>query len=141
MSGRYPDALGGPEEAFVSNENQNADHAVPEDPSQTEGADAGTVVATPQVETPAKARPGRPKPRQLPPFKVLLHNDDVNEFMHVIRSIVKLTTLPAEEAFQKAIEAHETGVSLLLVTHQERAELYCEQFATFHLTVTTEPDA
>jgi len=28
----------------------------------------------------------------------------------------------------------------LLVTHKERAELYVEQFASFTLTVTCEPD-
>ena len=44
------------------------------------------------------------------------------------------------EAAQRALEAHETGVSLLLVTHQERAELYQEQFASCGLTVTIEPE-
>jgi ATP-dependent Clp protease adapter protein ClpS len=36
------------------------------------------------------------------------------------------------------IEAHETGVALLLVTHKERAELYCEQFRSKSLKVTME---
>jgi len=31
-------------------------------------------------------------------------------------------------------------VSLLLVSHKERAELYVEQFATFNITVSIEPD-
>ncbi len=94
----------------------------------------GTAVA------PAK-KPARPKPKQLPPFKVLLHNDDVNDFEHGILSIVKLTPLTIEDAVQKSLEAHHKGVALLLVTHQERAELYCEQFSSLSLTVTTEPDA
>lgn len=78
---------------------------------------------------------------ELPPFRVILHNDDVNTFEHVIASIVKLTPLSAEEAIQRTLEAHETGCSLLLVTHRERAELYVEQFASVGLTVTCEPDA
>ncbi len=86
------------------------------------------------------ARPSR-KPKQLPPFKVLLHNDDVNTFAHVILAILKLTTLELEQAVLKTVEAHESGVALLLVTHKERAELYSEQFATFQITVTIEPDA
>ncbi|GAG05515.1 unnamed protein product, partial [marine sediment metagenome] len=45
-----------------------------------------------------------------------------------------------QEAIEKTIEAHETGVSLLLVTSKERAELYVEQFASLSLTVTCEPD-
>lgn len=77
---------------------------------------------------------------RLPPYKVVLHNDDVNSFEHVIRTILKLTPLKQPEAVQKTLEAHETGCSVLLVTNRERAELYCEQFATFSLTVTCEPD-
>ena len=80
------------------------------------------------------------KVRQLPPYRVLLHNDDVNTFDHVILTILKLTSLNERDAVLRAIEAHETGLSLLLMTHRERAELYVEQFATFKLTVTCEPD-
>ena len=88
----------------------------------------------------AERRPARPTPRMLPPFKVLLHNDDVNEFLYVIAAIIKLTSLSQEDAVQRTLEAHETGVSLLLVTHKERAELIQEQFASCNLTVTIEPD-
>ena len=110
-------------------ENENANPAPPAAP-QTE--DTGTAVA-PAI------KPAPPRPRLLPPFRVLLHNDDANDVEHVVRSIVKLTPLTLEDAVEKTWEAHSTGVSLLLVTHGERAELYCEQFATFKLTVTCEP--
>lgn len=98
------------------------------------GNDSGTALA------PAK-RPAPPerKNKKLPPFKVLLHNDDVNSFDHVIRAIMQLLGTTLEDAAIKAMEAHENGISLLLVTHQERAELYAEQFATMSLTVTIEP--
>jgi ATP-dependent Clp protease adaptor protein ClpS len=76
----------------------------------------------------------------LPPFRVVLHNDDVNTFEHVILAILKLTPLNEKEAVDRTVEAHETGLSLLLVTTKERAELYVEQFATYALTVTCEPD-
>ncbi len=79
--------------------------------------------------------------QQLPPYRVILHNDDVNTFEHVIKSIRRLTPLSLAEALQRTMEAHETGLSLLLVTHKERAELYVEQFASMKLTVTCEPDA
>jgi ATP-dependent Clp protease adaptor protein ClpS len=77
--------------------------------------------------------------RVLPPHRVILHNDDVNTFEHVIRTILKLTPLKEPEAVARTIEAHESGSSLLLVTHKERAELYVEQFASRSLTVTCEP--
>ena len=37
------------------------------------------------------------------------------------------------------MEAQETGVSLLLVTHKEKAELLQEQFKSKSLIVTIEP--
>ena len=103
---------------------------------EVDGGSASTAVA------PAR-KPARPaqKPRQLPPYKVLLHNDDVNTVEHVIKSILKLTSLKTEDAIIKTVEAHETGVALLLVTHRERAELYYEQFMSLSITVTIEPDA
>ncbi len=76
----------------------------------------------------------------IPPYRVVLHNDDVNTFDHVIRTILRLTPLNEAEAIEKTLEAHETGSSVLLVTTRERAELYVEQFATYNLTVTAEPD-
>ena len=79
------------------------------------------------------------KVRQMPPYRVLLHNDDVNSFDHVILTILKLTPLNEPDAVLRTIEAHEKGLSLLLMTHRERAELYVEQFTTFQLTVTCEP--
>ncbi len=115
----------------MSDADQERAGAVPTEPSER-----GTTTAAPP-----QTKPARPKVRQLPPFKVLLHNDDVNDVEHVIRSILRLTPLSLEEALGKTLEAHQAGVSLLLVTHQERAELYCEQFATFNLTVTAEADA
>ena len=76
-----------------------------------------------------------------PRYKVLLHNDDVNSFEHVIASILKVTTLTTQEAILRTLEAHESGVALLLTTHRERAELYIDQFASLKLTATTEPAA
>lgn len=96
------------------------------------------------AETPAggaatKTKPKRTPPQPLPPWKVLLHNDDKNDMQHVITSIVELTPLNEQDAKTRTDEAHKTGVSLLLVTHKERAELYLEQFQTKSLTVTIEP--
>ena len=108
-------------------------HSTTNEPeAQPNSGGTATVVAT---------KPARPKPKRLPPWKVLLHNDDVNDFGHVIKSILRLTTLTQEDAITRTIEAHDTGLALLLVTHRERAELYVEQFASLSLTVTIEPDA
>lgn len=96
----------------------------------SESASGGAATAT---------RPAPPRVEQLPPWRVLLHNDPVNEMLFVVRTIVELTPLTKERAVQATLEAHTTGLTLLLVTHKERAELYREQFQSKKLTVTIEP--
>jgi ATP-dependent Clp protease adaptor protein ClpS len=90
----------------------------------------------------APAKPKRspkPKRRNLPPWKVLLHNDDVNTFDYVILTIRMLTPLSQQDAELRAQEADKSGVALLLSTHKERAELYVQQFTSRQLSVTMEP--
>lgn len=84
-------------------------------------------------------RPKTPEPRPLPPWKVLLHNDDVNYAEDVVRHVYRLTPLNERAAVERVLEAHYSGVSLLVLTHKERAELYVEQFASCGLTVSIEP--
>ncbi|MFQ5414752.1 MAG: ATP-dependent Clp protease adaptor ClpS [Phycisphaerae bacterium] len=109
------------------------------EPNDTTVAPTEGGVATVTKHPPAK-KPSKREPRQLPPYKVLLHNDDANTFEHVILSVVKLTPLSPDEAIQRTLEADASDVALLLVTHRERAELYQEQFASLSITVTIEPD-
>jgi ATP-dependent Clp protease adaptor protein ClpS len=109
------------------------------------GGDKGGGVATapPPQAKPKKDGKTKPKPKlpgMMPPWKVLLHNDDVNAMEFVIVTIIELTTLNEQEAILRTLEAHKTGVALLLVTHKERAELYQEQFQSKGLTVTIEAD-
>ena len=97
---------------------------------QFEGQTAAAVATMPEVA----------EPKLLPPFRVILHNDDVNDVVDVVRTIVMLTPLNPREAVRRMWEAHRSGMSLLLVTHKERAELYVEQFQSRNLVVTIEPD-
>ena len=97
----------------------------------------GTATAKPKEKT--KRVPKKRPPEMLPPWKVLLHNDDKNDRKHVVDTIVELTPLNAQAATVRMEEADKTGVSLLLVTHKERAELYQEQFQSKSLVVTIEP--
>lgn len=88
---------------------------------------------------PPREKPRRSDPKPLPPWRVLLHNDDVNDFDFVIVTIEMLTPLKRVDAARHALDAHMRGVTLLLTTHKERAELYKDQFASRGLTVTIEP--
>lgn len=109
------------------------------DTLDTEKENAGAGGAATATKSAPKKTPKKQPPKQLPPWKVLLHNDDKNDMLFVIRSIIELTPLQLEDAKNRMLEAHETGVALLLVTHKERAELYLDQFKSKGLTVTIEP--
>lgn len=101
------------------------------------GGKGGGAAAVAEPKRKERAKPKNPKP--LPPWKVLLHNDDKNDMFFVVRTIMELTPLNEQDSKLRTIEAHETGVALLLTTHKERAELYKEQFTSKGLTVTIEP--
>ena len=81
----------------------------------------------------------RPKRRATQLWRVILHNDDVNTATFVLDRVVQLTPLLEDDAVEKVLEAHDTGQSLLLTTHRERAELYEEQFRCFRIRATAEP--
>jgi len=96
-----------------------------------------TAAATPTKST--ITLPEKPKPRLLPQYKVILHNDDKNDIEHVVATLVLLCAFNKQDAELRTLEAHDTGCALLLVTHKERAELYVDQFQSRSLTVTIEP--
>jgi len=102
-----------------------------------ESGGGATAVAKPKKAK--KTAPKQKPPQMLPPWKVLLHNDDKNEMGYVILTVMELTTLNEQDAKLRTLEAHETGVALLLTTHKERAELYKDQFQSKGLVVTIEP--
>lgn len=100
-----------------------------------EGAGQQGTTAT---KSSPKTTPKKKPPQPLPPWKVLLHNDNKNDIDYVILTIMSLTPLNQDAAVQRTVEAHKSGVALLLTTHKERAELYKEQFHSKGLTVSIE---
>ncbi len=121
---------------FVRNsaEAMNSDNP----PARGEESSPRQQASSAVAEAPSKS-PRPTTPQQLPQFRVLLHNDDVNEMLFVVGTIMELAALPKEKAILVALEADSTGVALVLVTHKERAELYMDQFTSKGLTVTIEP--
>ena len=102
---------------------------------QLEGPGAAATKPKRARKTATQVKP----PQMLPPWRVLLHNDDKNELGFVIEAITQLTPLNKQDAQQRTEEAHKLGVALLLTTHKERAELYKDQFESKGLTITIEP--
>ena len=124
----------------MSQEQVNKPSTPPGGPAQGGTPTPPSAPAKPGVierRAPAKAPPRK---KSLPPYKVLLHNDDVHDVMFVVETLLDLTPLTAEAATKVTLEAHKSGVALVLVTHKERAELYQDQLTSKGLTSTIEPE-
>lgn len=75
----------------------------------------------------------------LPPYRVVLHNDDVNDMGHVVRAlVVSVPELSAERAVEVMLEAHEFGQASVIECPLERAELYRDRLRSHSLTATIE---
>ncbi|MFZ9880167.1 MAG: ATP-dependent Clp protease adaptor ClpS [Phycisphaerales bacterium] len=74
----------------------------------------------------------------LPPWNVLLHNDQVNDMGFVIESLCRFARLSVPAATRCTMEAHKKGLSLVVATHREHAELIAEQLTSLKLTVSIE---
>jgi ATP-dependent Clp protease adaptor protein ClpS len=75
----------------------------------------------------------------LPPYAVILHNDDVNEMGHVVRSLRRsVPSLTLDRATDIMMEAHNHGRALVIVCPLELAELYQTRLQSCQLTATIE---
>lgn len=81
----------------------------------------------------------RPAPRPLRAWVLLLHNDDINTFDHVIVTLQSLLRMDQPLAFEAAVEAHQEGASVVMSGAREHLEFHGERLQSAGLTVTVEP--
>ena len=75
----------------------------------------------------------------LPPYSVILHNDDVNSMDFVVAALLKsVELLSQEEAVNIMLEAHNTGRAVVITCPLEHAEFYRDRLRSFRLGVTIE---
>jgi ATP-dependent Clp protease adaptor protein ClpS len=89
-----------------------------------------TKTATP-TDTQKQVRPGKPKPRQQPPYPVSLLDDDDHTFEYVIEMLGALFGHTVEQAFLMAKEVNATGRAIVDTTTLERAELKRDQIHAY----------
>ena len=76
-----------------------------------------------------------------PRYRVLLHNDDYNSMEHVVQVLMKtVPSVTQPQAVSIMMEAHNSGMALVITCAQEHAEFYCETLKTHGLISTIEPD-
>lgn len=78
--------------------------------------------------------------RLLPPYRVILHNDDHNSMDHVVRSLVRcVQSLTVERAAEIMFAAHRHGQATVITCPKEAAEHYRDRLESCALTATIEP--
>ena len=92
----------------------------------------------PGVATPPEEKVER-RSGILPPWSVILHNDDVNDMVHVVQSLLKtIPHLGQKRAVEIMLEAHNHGRAIVTTCPLELAELYRDRLEGFGLTATIE---
>ncbi len=71
-----------------------------------------------------------------PNYKVIVLNDDVNTFEHVIKTLsTYIPNMTPDRAAELAQEIHNQGLAIVWTGPQEQAELYHEQLGRAGLTM------
>lgn len=70
--------------------------------------------------------------RRVPPYNVILENDDHHTFEFVVQVLCKALGCSPERSIQLTYEAHSTGRAVIWTGPKEVAELKVEQISTFH---------
>lgn len=86
----------------------------------------------PAVATQAKpAERTKPESKKLPPFNVVLLNDDDHTYDYVILMLRRLFGHPEPRGMQLARQVDSSGRAIVLTTHRELAELKRDQIHAF----------
>jgi len=101
--------------------------------SPTAGANSSTrQPGKAEPKAGAKSAPDKKqKPQQLPPFNVVLLNDDEHTYEYVIHLLKTVFAYPAEKGYLLARQVDESERAIVLTTHKELAELKREQIESF----------
>ena len=74
---------------------------------------------------------GKQKTQRLPPYNVVLLDDDDHSFEYVIRMLKTLFGHPPEKGYKMAVEVDATGRVVVATTNLEQAELKRDQIQAF----------
>ena len=85
---------------------------------------ATATVAEPEVTT-------EPKTRRLPPYNVVILNDEDHTFPYVIEMLIKLFRHDHPKAEELTWRIHNTGRAVVYTTHKELAEMKRDQVIAY----------
>jgi ATP-dependent Clp protease adaptor protein ClpS len=113
-------------------------------PARVSQAPAKAPLQAPQPAThapPQEERGTDVRRRLLPPYNVILHNDDHNTIPYVVTALRKsVPGMSLSKATAIMWEAHTSGKAIVITCPLELAELYQQRLLSFGLTATIEKD-
>lgn len=99
---------------------------------------ANNPLTLPQIETEEMQRL---LTQLVPPYKVILYDDDHNEMNYVVAALLHAVGgLTMRQAERIMLTAHLTGSAIVVVCPKETAEYYQERLLSYGLTATIEPE-
>ncbi len=96
-------------------------------PFESDRGEGETVVTT---MTQPKSRTAT-QSRQLPPYNVIILNDEEHTFEYVIELLTKLFAHPLSAAETLTWKIHTSGRAIVYTTHKEKAELKRDQVLSY----------
>ena len=83
----------------------------------------------------------RLRAKLLPPYNVILFNDDYNSMDYVVAVLLNtINTLTMAEAEEIMLTAHLMGSAIVITCPKETAEFYQERILSYGLTATIAPE-
>jgi ATP-dependent Clp protease adaptor protein ClpS len=107
---------------------------------ETPSAGTGAPTAEPKPQKRPKTKPAtktdpkqdpKNKPRQLPPYHVVLLDDNDHTYEYVIEMLRCVFGYPEPKGYQLAKEVDSRGRVIVLTTHKEKAELKRDQILAY----------
>jgi ATP-dependent Clp protease adaptor protein ClpS len=89
------------------------------------------AVATAPAKPEKKPRSAKQRPKALPPYHVVLLDDEDHTYEYVMEMLRSLFGYPPEQGFRIADEVNNRHKAIVCTTHKERAELKRDQIHAF----------
>jgi len=99
--------------------------------NRDEGAALKPKRTAKEAKKAASSRKRRPKSRKLPPYNVVLLDDNDHTFEYVVEMLAKVFGYAEQKGCELTQVMDNSGRVIVLTTHKELAELKCEQITTF----------
>ncbi len=100
---------------------------------KSESKTAGLSTKQPAKADPKSSRKTdqKNKPKQLPPYNVVLLNDNEHTYEYVIQLLRTVFSYPEAKGYQLAKQVDHANRAIVATTHRELAELKRDQIQTF----------